>query len=740
VKKNSTLIGLGLLIVMLFAGNAAHFFQINLIDKLSSSLYDQRLQLTMPGGIDERIVILDIDEKSLREEGRWPWNRNRLALLVEQLFDKYEIDVLGFDMVFAEKDTSSGIGILEQLGNNQLRSDPEFQNILTNIRPQLDYDKLFADQIKDRKVVLGYYLTNQKFKQHSGMLPAPTFPAGQFGDRPLTISSWNGYGANLPELQQAAAGAGHFNSLEDADGVIRRVPLLAEYAGAYYESLPVAIVRTMQEPTPGSTHPSSRLSDASVPVNTDAELLELKQLKIPLDANMAALVPYRGKQGSFRYISASDVLYGRVTLAQLKGKIVLVGTTAPGLLDLRATPVESAYPGVEIHANMIAGILDQSLKAFPAYMHNVELLWLLLTGIIFSLMMPYLYPARAIRTTLLILTLTIGISFYLWQYENLFLPVTSSLIMTLMLFSLKMSYGYFIESSHKRQITRMFEQYVPPEVVSKMRKNAGIISMKGESREMTVLFSDVRGFSHISESMSSDELALLMNAFLTPLSRVVHQHNGTIDKYMGDCIMAFWGAPLPDEHHARHAILAGLEMLSSVAGLQASFRERGWPEINIGVGLNSGRVSVGNMGSKLRVAYTVIGDEVNLASRLEGLTKQYGIGMIVGENTHALVTDFYYRNIDDVRVKGRDKPVTIYQPLGLISEVSKTLQAEVELFHEVRKLYRAQEWDSAESLLKKLQQNAPDTRLYEIYTERIANFRSKPPAADWDGVYDYQEK
>ena len=736
MKKNSTLVGLGLLIVLLFAGNAAHYYRISLIDKLSSNLYDLRLQLSMPGGIDERIVILDIDEKSLQEEGRWPWSRNRLALLVDRLFDVYGIDVLGFDMVFAETDASSGIGVLEQLGNNQLKSDPVFQNILTTIRPQLDYDKLFADQIKGRKVVLGYYLTNQKIKQHSGMLPAPTFPAEQFGDRQLAISSWNGYGANLPELQQAAAGAGHFNSLEDDDGVIRRVPLLAEYDGAYYESLPVAIVRTMQQSTPLSAHSD----DARVTVNSGTEWLELHHLKIPLDANMAALVPYRGKQGSFRYLSASDVLHGRVPLEQLKGKIVLVGTTAPGLLDLRATPVESAYPGVEIHANMIAGILDQNLKAFPAYMHNVELLWLLLTGIGYSLLMPYLYPARAIRTTVLILTLTLGISVYLWQYENLFLPVTSSLIMTLMLFSLKMSYGYFIESSHKRLITRMFEQYVPPEVVSKMRKNSGIISMKGESREMTVLFSDVRGFTSISESMSSDELALMMNAFLTPLSRIVHQHNGTIDKYMGDCIMAFWGAPLPDEHHARNAMLAGLEMLSTIAGLQSYFRQHGWPEIKIGVGLNSGRVSVGNMGSELRVAYTVIGDEVNLASRLEGLTKQYGIGMIVGENTYELVTDFYYRNIDDVRVKGKDRPVTIYQPIGLLSEVSEALKYQVEQFHEVRRRYLAREWDQAASLLEQLQQDSPDTRLYDLYAERIASFRSRPPAADWDGVYGYQEK
>ena len=735
MKKNSLLIGLGLLIVMLFAGNAAHFYRIGFINKLSANLYDYRLQLTMPGGIDERIVILDIDEKSLMEEGRWPWSRNRLGLLVEKLFDQYAVRVVGFDMVFAEKDTSSGIDILNQLGQNQYQSDPKFQNLLSQIRPQLDYDRQFAEQIKKHNVVLGYYLTNQKVKQHSGMLPAPTFPAGHFGDRQPGISSWNGYGANLPELQQAAAGAGHFNSFEDADGVIRRVPLLAEYGGDYYESLPIAVVRAYlktAQPLPGHTHAPTGTSHTN--------WLTLDNLKIPRDANMTTFVPYRGTQGSFRYLSASDVLHERVSPEQLKGKIILVGTTAPGLLDMRATPVASVYPGVEVHANMIAGILDQNFKAFPAYMRNIEWLWIMLAGVSFSLLMPYLHPARAILTSTVILALTLGTSFYLWQYQNLYLPVANSLLMILMLISLKMSHGYFVESSLTRQITKLFGQYVPPEVVKKMRRNPDIVSMKSESREVTILFSDVRGFSKIAESVPPEELARLMNAFLTPLSRIVHQHNGTIDKYMGDCIMAFWGAPLPDELHARNALLAGMEMLSSVEKLKHRFKQRGWPEISIGVGLNSGSVSVGNMGSKIRVAYTVIGDEVNLASRLESLTRQYDLGMIVGENTRAQVQDFCYRNIDDVRVKGRDKPVTLYQPVGLTGTISETVLREIETFHEVRRLYRARDWEQAEALVKQLQHESPDMRLYSLYAERIARFRNDPPAADWDGVYDFQEK
>jgi adenylate cyclase len=304
-----------------------------------------------------------------------------------------------------------------------------------------------------------------------------------------------------------------------------------------------------------------------------------------------------------------------------------------------------------------------------------------------------------------------------------------------------MSYGYFVTSRTKRQITSLFGKYVPTELVDEMSKNPEqVVSMEGESRDMTILFSDVRGFTTISEGMDPKELSQLMNEFLTPLSHVVSMHHGKVDKYMGDCIMAFWGAPKPQPDHARNAILAGIEMQSTLQALQPHFKERGWPAIHVGVGINSGRVSVGNMGSEVRVAYTVMGDEVNLASRLEGITKQYGVGIIVGENTRNLVTDLLYRELDHVRVKGKDKPVAIYEPIALLSEVGKELQDEVKLFHEARRLYRKQDWDQAELQLMNLQRMSPGTALYGKYTERIVFFRKNPPPADWDGVFDFQTK
>lgn len=741
MKKNAILIVIGLLITLFFVGNAARFYRLDFVEQLSSIIYDYRLRLTMPRTPDDRIVIVDIDEKSLKEEGRWPWGRDRLALLMDKLFDKYGVAVVGMDIVFAEKDESSGLSVLQKLGQNQLKNDMSFQAALSQIQPQLEYDKLFAGKIKNRKVVLGYYLTNQEDKHASGMLPEPTFPPGTFKGHSVDFTIWNGYGANLPELQQAAASAGHFNPLVDFDGRIRRVPMLAEYDGAYYESLSLAMVRTLL----GQTKLLPGYAEVKTGGYAGMEWLELDatggRIKIPVDNDVATFVPYRGRQGSFRYISITDVLHDRVEPEQLKDKIILVGTTAPGLLDLRSTPVGEAYPGVEIHASMIAGILDHNLKERPAYMLGAEVVWLLLIGISLSFLLPLFTPAKAILASVFTLVSTAGLSLVVWQNGNILMPVANSMLMIALLFALNMSYGYFVESRTKHQITRLFGKYVPTELVDEMSKNPEqVVSMEGESREMTILFSDVRGFTTISEKLDPKELSQLMNEFLTPLSRVISRHQGKVDKYMGDCIMAFWGAPKPLPDHARNAILAGIEMQATLQSLQPLFKERGWPEIHVGVGINSGRVSVGNMGSEVRVAYTVMGDEVNLASRLEGITKQYGVGIIVGENTRNLVKDFLYRELDHVRVKGKDKPVAIYEPMALISDASKELQDEVRLFHEVRRLYRKQDWDQAELQLMNLQRISPGTSLYGIYAKRVAAFRKNPPSPDWDGVFDFETK
>ena len=743
MKKHALLMALGMSLVLLFMGDAAGFYRLGFVRFIDAKLYDYRMRLTLPNKPDDRIVILDIDEKSLKEEGRWPWGRDKLARLMDELFDHYGVVVTGFDVVFAERDSSSGLKVLQELGRNQLKNVAPFQSVLAQLKPRLEYDKLFADKIRRRNVVLGYYFSNSERgtdRSVSGALPEPVFAAGTFKGRPISVMHWDSYGANLPELQDSAATAGHFNPVVDFDGEVRRIPMIVEYNGAYYESLSLAVARAalgMPRLSPGYATGTDKNYGG-----LEWLTLESSQgdLRIPVDAEVGALVPFRGARGTFRYVSVTDVLHERTPLAELQGKIVLVGTSAPGLMDMRSTPVGEVYPGVEVHANMISGILDQDVKQNPPYVLGANVLLLLVVGVVLAVLLPLLSPMYGTLLSAGVLLIEIVFNGSLWQYGNIALPMAGGLLLALALFALNMTFGYFTTERTKRQITSLFGQYVPSEVVDEMSKNPEQVSMEGASREMTILFSDVRGFTTISEGLDPKELALLMNEFLTPLSRVIYGHRGTIDKYMGDCIMAFWGAPLPDARHAYHAVLSGLEMQRTLRELQPHFKERGWPPIHVGVGINSGRVSVGNMGSEVRVAYTVMGDAVNLASRLEGITKEYGVGVLVGEATREAAPEFVYRELDLVRVKGKDKPVAIFEPLGLTDQVEQSVLEEVKMFHQALRMYRKQEWDQVELQLFNLLKMAPQSRLYQVYAERVAHYRNNPPGENWDGVFVFKTK
>jgi adenylate cyclase len=746
LKKHLARIVMGLAVVTLFLGHCVERYRLPIVDNLEAIIYDTRLRLTMPGGIDPRIVILDIDEKSLAEkekggEGRWPWSRDRLALLMDVLFTKYSVAVVGFDVVFAERDESSGIRVLERLSQRELREVAPFQSVLKQLKPSLEYDDIFARKMAGRPVVMGYIFSSDEpgLAPKKGALPLPLFTSESLAGRSIRTTSWHGYTSNLEGLQKNAASAGHFNSLTDEDGIVRRVPMLAEYNGAYYEPLSLAMVRVLLGSTPvKAVSPDASLAPDGYP---DLELLQVGSLSVPVDDTASALVPYRGRKGSFLYFSLVDVLNERIDPAELKGKIALVGTTAPGLLDLRATPVDSVYPGVEVHANMIAGILDGNIKQRPPYVLGAEFALLLTSGLFMALLLPLLNPLRSTLVTVLILVAVLAINVMVFQHGNLVLPIASGVIMLLTLFTLNMAYGFFIEARGMRQITGLFGQYVPPELVEKMAENPEQFNMAPRAEELSVLFSDVRGFTTISESLTPEDLAVYINEYLTTMSLAIRErHHGTLDKYIGDAIMAFWGAPVADSKHAIHAVLAALDMQHEAKSLNEKFKAKGWPTFKIGIGVNSGVMRVGDMGSKIRKAYTVMGDAVNLGSRLEGITKQYGADIIIGEHTKGLISGVVCREIDRVRVKGKDEPVAIYQPLGLEGQVEQAKLNEMELWNQALKYYRAQQWDQAELQLLNLKKVASDGGLYDEFLERIAHWRAHPPGDSWDGVWKFETK
>ena len=719
---------------------------IGVLQRLDDIIYDGRLRATMPRAMDERIVIVDIDEKSLAEVGHWPWGRNRLGALVDELFSRQKVALLGFDVVFAEADESSGLKQLRQLAQSDLRDQPGFAEKVNQLQASLDYDAIFASSLQQRRVVLGYYLTSDRQGLAAGVLPDPVLEKEGLHGRPIRFTSWSGFGSNISQLAKAAPMGGYFNSITDPDGVVRSIPLVAEYKGKYYESLSLAMFRMLNGlPSVEPGFPRDRFLSRSYQ-GLDSILLRQgdKSLSIPVDDRVATLVPFRGpggpSAGSYKYVSAADLLSKKTPPEFLKGKIVLLGTTAPGLQDLRVTPVGEAYSGVEVHANVLSGLLDGKIFYKPDYAIGYEVVVLVLSGLTLAFALPLLSAHRAVLVSVVVIGLLAGLNFWLYLGAGLVLPLASALVMALTAFALNMSYGYFVESRSKRELANLFGTYVPPELVDEMVKDPTSYSMKATNKELTVMFCDMRGFTKMSEKMEPTQLQELLNAVFSRLTDLIRANRGTIDKYMGDCVMAFWGAPVDTPNHAQLAVKTAIEMAAAVRKINEEHRASGIPEIGIGIGLNTGTMCVGDMGSDIRLAYTVIGDSVNLGSRLEGLSKTYGVEIVVSESTRRLAPEFAWQELDKVRVKGKEQAVAIFTPLGALTELEKGYTDEAKTWAALLKAYRTQDWDQCDLMLLNLQRMNAKKYLYELYSERVASMRLLPFDPGWDGATNFETK
>lgn len=725
---------LSALFVLLMAAHVAGVLTIPPIERAESWLYDAWLKRSAPAGPDDRIAILDIDEASLKSVGRWPWNRDVMTRLVEQLFDRYGVAAVGFDVVFAEPDASSGLASLERLARGDLANNRDFRAEVARLAPQLDYDARFAQALAEKPVSLGYYFIPAGFGDaKTGRLPPPALPANAFA--PLAPGEpATGYGANLERFQAAAPAAGFFNMRADADGTARRMQLVAPYGDGYYLALSAATLGIAfggDAPLAGTTGAQRAGRDYRAP------WVEVGGLRVPLSADGSVYVPYRAG-APFPYVSAADVLAGRAPVTQLENRIVLVGSTAPGLADLRVTPFSGAFPGVEIHAHLIAGMLDGVTRSTPSWSGDARLLAVLALGAALTIVLLRFGPVAGLAATLALLGALLAAYAAAWG-RHWVVPLAAPMLTVFGLYAFNTAYGFFAESRSKRQITRLFGQYVPPELAAEMSRDPAHYTMEGQSRDMTVLFSDIRGFTDFSEKLPPAELAEVLNAYLSTMTRIVQEQRGTIDKYIGDAIMAFWNAPVDLPDHATRAVRTALAMQAALPELNRNFAARGWPEVRIGVGVNTGRMSVGNMGSEFRMSYTVMGDAVNLGSRLEGITKQYGVGILATRATVEADPGHAYMKIDDVRVKGKEKPVAIYMPLGAAAGLHDDARRAAAEFEAAYALYQKQDWAGAEAALNGLKARSPQA-LYDIYLARIAHFREAPPPADWDGVFVYTTK
>ncbi len=741
-----------------------------LINRLDNLLYDQRFTL-MPKPLknpDNKIVIVDIDERSLQAEGQWPWDRFKVGKLVEQLA-AYGVIVVGFDVTFPEPQRNAMQDLLRRVDPATLEED--FVTRMRDVETVLDADAYMANAIANPSmdVVLAVSF-NPVQEVEYGALPASIVSIDSTRAEEVQLQEMAGYTANIPVLQEAAAGAGIMNQLPDVDGIIRRVPLVVRYKNALYPTLALEMARLyyFEDSFELVTFPVGDIHQVEgIRVGRNAG-----QYELATDTRAQVLVPYVGRSvlsggGSYPYVSATDVLSGTVPSEKLEGALVLVGTTATGMFDLRSTPMEAVSPGVEVQANILNGILDSfvvqefaagtqsdvqdamdSLQQRVATVFPYEPVWedgailviLLGLGIVMSIVLPFLGPAMLGISGVLLTVSAVWANFELWASAKMDLSLTLILLLILVLCVVNMAYGFLSERLTRKTIKGMFDQYVPPAHIDAMLENPEAYSFEGESREMTVLFADIRDFTSVSEALTATQLKQLLNEFFTPVTEIIFEHDGTVDKYVGDMVMAFWGAPLEDKNHRANAVASALEILAKLEELRVEFPKKGFPPINIGIGINTGMMDVGDMGSVYRRAYTVLGDAVNLASRLEGLTKFYGLKCLIGEETYESMDGFVCRLIDKVKVKGKDQAVRAYEPLCKTSEASVALHEKLARYHAALDSYFAMQWDDAALKFAQLHHEEPHALLYEIYLERIETLRHQTLPADWDGSFQHLSK
>ena len=684
------------------------------------------------------VVIAAIDEKSLDKFGQWPWSRTTLARITDRLTEMGAA-AIAYDVLFAEPDRTSPTAVA---GN--LPADPQYDAARAQLAALPDPDADFAAALARSPSVLAFAYSDDAALSAD---PSIAFPYGFsiIGTVEETYVAGKVQGAAyailpLPALMQAAHGMGEVHAGDpDADGIVRRVPLAVAVGGKLYPTLAGDVLRvgiggqTAQvKLTPDGFIDRMRIGEAIVPVNDRGELLLY-------DTGLVAA----------RYISLGDLFDADFDAARIAGRLVLVGTTVEGLKDIRATPLAPVMPGVEIHAQILEQILGGVYLTRPYNADDIERLYLAIFGVV---LLVFLYRRSALAGAAVLvgaLVVTIGASW--WQFAdkgNLFDPIYPGLAAVVM-FGSGTVINYLRVEQEKRNVRTAMARYLSPVLADQVSQHPELLKLGGELRELTLMFSDIRGFTRISESLDPQALTQLMNSFLTPMTKVIQDREGFIDKYIGDCIMAFWNAPIDVPSHAQKAILAAFDMRAELKRVNAMLKEkaekegRAEVEIRIGIGLNSGICCVGNMGSEQRLEYSVLGDTVNIASRLEALSPAYGVDLVIGEETASGATDFALLELDRVRVKGKALPIRIYTGLG---DQAVAATAEFQRLHDAQSRllahYRAKEWDQAEAVLAECRALAPAllNGLYELYEKRIAHYRIDPPPADWDGVYEARTK
>lgn len=707
---------------------------------------DLRFAMKGPKVPGSEVAIITIDEKSLDHYGRWPWPRKRIAELIDSLTE-YDVNGIGFDIVFAEPDHNSQSTEIADI-KNKLSSlaidNRELQSYLDVKIKENDNDAILENAIKQSgRVVLGYFFhtsdedlkhidkskENQKVEFKNSEYSSVKYLSAEASNTPFTQPVFS-VESNLKDFSEKAASLGYFNVFPDFDGTVRWAPLIMKYEDKYYPPLSLQLARRYMGNKPLSIFAAE----------FGVESIMLGDMLIPTDEGGSLLINYRGANKTFPHYSVYDVIEKKVPANLLKDSIVLIGATAIGIYDMRVVPFSSVFPGVEIHANIIDNIIHDDFLYRPEWISMVDLAIILLIGILLGLLLPRLGPLAGALFTGTLFVLFTGGNFYAFANEGVWLNYVYPVISIISIYTSITLYYYMTEERERKKVRNAFQYYMTSSVVNEVLKDPAKLKLGGDKKVLSVLFSDIRNFTTISERMSPEDLVHFLNEYLTVMTDIVFEHDGVLDKYMGDAIMSIYGAPLDQTDHPLRACKTALEMMHALKKLHVAWEERGLPKMDIGIGISTGPMVVGNMGSERRFDFTVMGDTVNIGSRLEAINKQYGTNIIISEATYAAVcNEMTCRELDLVKVKGKDRPAKIYE---LMAEKGRDERYEklASAFSIALSLYREMKWHDAVSAFQKVLEIGPNDRTSKIYIKRCQALAKLPPPAGWDGVFEMTTK
>jgi adenylate cyclase len=725
-KDQSFILIFGLALSVFLSG--FYVFRPEFLVSLDYKAYDALLRGMELPEPSKSVVVVDIDEPTLSRYGQWPWPRYRVALLLGRI-NQMKPAAVAVDMVFPEPDRTSP-KVMQRALKRDLKLNVSFTGLPQGL---MDYDPIMAGVLKTGPFVLGYDFLFKGQASSGGSNPIHRLRMVWLKDPDASEPSLfrpKDALVNLPGLTKAAPLAGYFNALPDRDGILRRSPVMMQYSGGYYPSLALAAVMQSMN----TKQVLAKLGPSGL------ESIKLGSRVIPLGDKATMLIKYRGRGKSYTYISAGDILSGNAMEGDIKGKLIFLGTSAGGLKDLRATPFDPACPGVELHATMADNILHGQYLLRPAWAPGLELILIFLVGLVCTLLF---------GLTMAMWSLPAGVaagaglwffSEYVLQEHGLFLSPIMPVLSFAVVFAVLSLLKFWREERKKRFFKGAFSQYVSPAVVDRLSASPGLLSLQGEEREITVFFSDIRGFTGISEKLKPQEVTSLLKAYFTPTTRCITEHQGTLDKFMGDALMAFWNAPLDTPGHPELALKSSLEILARLDGINQKLAQEFDITIKVGIGLASGPAYVGNMGSNDLFNYTAVGDMVNLASRLEGLSKFYGLPLIISESVaKACGPDVVCQPLDKVRVKGMSQPVTIYTAHDAAT-ARGVLAEELAMHKEAWQAFWDLEFTRAERLFSELSQTAPQNRAYAQYLQACRQYLQAPPRDQDQMILNHQTK